>query len=167
MDFRVAHVFSGIDRAAYEKLYFDESFNVALCRSVKLDRTLVSFDDQDGVLKRRVRVRANRQLPRPVAKILGAEYIEYTEHLEYRWGSFRGTWRTISAVLPDKVETQGLFRFEDSVAGVQRIVEGTVRVKIFGVGGLVEKGVVEDVRTSYDNAARFTREWIAGHKPSA
>ncbi len=163
MKFRVEHLMKDISLANYEKLYFDEEFNTALCKAVKLSRTLDKRDLKDGFLKRSVRVGPEREIPAPVAKILGASRIEYTEHLEYKMGSNKGTWKTVSSIMTDKVESSGTFEFKEHKGGVQRIVEGDIRVKIFGVGGIVEKFIVADVEKSYADAAQFTQKWISDH----
>ena len=163
MHFSVQHSFSDLTLPDYEKLYFDEAFNIALCQNVNLQRTLVSRDDQNGLLRRSVRVKAARELPAAIAKVLGSSSIEYTEHLEYRWGFYQGAWYTVSAILPEKIDTRGSFRFSQNGASVMRVLEGDVKVKIFGIGGLVEKGVVLDIERSYDDAAKFTTSWIRNH----
>lgn len=162
MKFKVEHAFSGISLADYEKLYFDEDFNVALCKAVELDRELIEREQKGSHLRRVVRVAPRgREIPGPVAKVLGADRIEYTEHLDYDFGTYRGTWKTISSVLPDKVESGGTFAFQAAGDGVKRILEGEVKVKIFGVGGMIERFIVADVEKSYDQAAGFTRDWLA------
>ncbi len=92
-----------------------------------------------------------------------ADRIEYEEHLNYKWGSFEGTWETIPSVLKNKVETKGRMGFKAVGNGVQRWSEGEIKVKIMGVGGVAEKFIVSDVEKSYDDAAAFTQKWITEH----
>lgn len=164
MKFQVEHRFSGLTLAEYEKLYFDEAFNQALCDTVGLQRVLVSLDDDGKRIRRSVRVAPDREVPAPVAKVIGAVKLEYTETVEYVWGSGRGTWTTTPQVLPDKVKSSGDFRFTASGSDVLRAVSGEIEVKIFGLGGLVEKFIVADVEKSYDKAAEFTRNWLASKR---
>jgi hypothetical protein len=167
MKFKAEHVIPGIELPAYEKLYFDEPFNVALCAATGLGRTLVSLETKDGVLRRAVKVSPARELPGPVAKIIGSGSFEYTEFLEYRLGSNAGTWRTETALLKDKIQSSGTFSFAAAPGGVRRVVEGEVKVKIFGLGGVIETFVVADVERSYGKAAEFTRGWIEQGKAGA
>ena len=160
MKFRVQHSFSNISMAEYEKLYFDEDFNTALCTAVKLARTLVSREVKGGHISRVVTVGADREIPAFAAKLLGSNRIEYTEHLEYDFGSGRGTWKTKSSLLTDKVNCHGTIAFSESGSKVTRVVDGDIKVKIFGVGGVVEKFIVADIEKSYDRAAAFTQDWI-------
>jgi hypothetical protein len=162
MKFRCSHTFTGIDLPAYEQLYFDEAFNTALCQAVGLQRTLVSRTQDGNRIQRVVKVAPDRQVPGPVAKVLGGARIEYTEHVDYTLGSGRGTWRTVSSLLTDKVKSAGTMAFAARSGGVERTVDGEIEVKIMLVGGTVEKFIVEDVEQSYSKAAEFTRKWLAG-----
>lgn len=164
MKFQVEHRFDGLSVAEYEKIYFDEAFNESLCKTVGLTRTLVSLDDDGKRIRRVVRVAPDREVPAPVAKVVGSNKLEYTETVEYVWGSGRGTWTTTPQVMADKVKSSGDFRFAASGSGVTRTVGGEIEVKIFGLGGLVEKFIVADVEKSYDKAAEFTRSWLSSKR---
>lgn len=163
MKFKCEHRFAGLTQAQYEDLYFDEEFNIALCKEVGLARTLLRREIQAGKLRRDVKVGADREIPPAAAKILGASKIEYTETVDYTMGSFRGTWSTLSSVMTDKVDSRGTFAFQTSGDGVNRVIEGDVTVKIPFVGGVVEKFIIADVEKSYEKAAEFTRRWLSSH----
>ncbi len=161
MQFQVEHRFSGITLADYEKLYFDEAFNEALCQTVKLERTLVKLDHQGEKLHRQVRVSPDRELPAPAAKVIGSSKIVYVEHCDYTFGSFRGTWKTISGIMPDKIASNGTFSFRQDGNAVVRRVDGSVSVSVnFMINSLIEKGIIADVEKSYQQAADFTQRWI-------
>lgn len=164
MKFACEHRFDGISLADYEKLYFDEGFNAALCQAVGLQRTPLKFEDQPERVHREVKVAPDRQIPGPVAKVLGGARIEYTEIVDYSKPSHRGTWKTVSSLLTDKVDAKGNLTFRAEGSGVVRVVDGEIKVGIFGLGGVVEKFIVEDVEKSYERAAEFTRKWIAEHR---
>lgn len=160
MRFKVEHRFRGISLKDFEGLYFDEAFNEALCKQVKLQRTLVARTVQGGKLHREVRVAAEREIPPAAAKILGGARLEYTEHLDYAVGSNRGTWKTISSLMTDKVDSAGTFSFREEGGQVVRTVEGDVTVKIMLVGKVVEQFIAADVEKSYAQAAEFMQKWI-------
>lgn len=161
MRFEVEHRFTGITVADYEKLYFDEAFNEALCQSVKLERTLVKLDQQGPKLHRQVKVSPDRELPAPAAKVIGTTKIVYVEHCDYAFGSFRGTWKTISGIMPDKIASSGTFSFRQEGNAVVRRVDGDVKVNVnFMLNPMIEKGILSDVEKSYQQAAEFTQRWI-------
>lgn len=167
MKFSVEHVMQGVSLLEYETLYFDEDFNVALCQSVSLQRELLERTLQDNHIHRAVRVGAQREIPKPVAKILGSDRIEYVEHVEYTMGSFFGHWHTISSLLTDKITSEGTFKFVAEGHNVKRIVDGEVCVKIFGLGSVIEKHIIADVEQSYAQAAAFTNRWLQSHAHTA
>ena len=164
MKFAIADTFQGISLTAYEALYFAEDFNVALCLELSLERSLVEFSFKDGMLRRVTQVVPSRDIPGPVAALMGGGRLEYTEHVEYRAGSMRGTWKTVPSLMRDKVDSHGTFQFAAEGDAVVRRIEGEVKVKVFGIGGVVERFVVADVERSYADASTFTRGWLSkGH----
>lgn len=167
MKFKCDHRFRNITLAQYEALYFDEAFNEALCKSVNLQRTVLKLDRSPQRIHREVKVSPDRDVPAPVAKIIGSSKLEYTEHVDYTFGSFHGTWVTISSVLTDKVDTRGTMAFSADGTGVRRVIDGDINVKIFAVGGIIEKFIVADVEKSFENAAAFTQKWIDDGKLGA
>ena len=160
MKFRVEHTFRGISLETYEKLYFDEPFNVALCEAVKLARSVIKLENDDKTFHRIVKVGPDRDIPKPVAKVLKADRIEYEEHNTYTFGTYKGEWKTIPMMLANKVKSAGTYSFTQKGDDVLRIVEGDIDIKILGVGGMIEKFICADVERSYDDAARFTQQWI-------
>jgi hypothetical protein len=164
MKFKAEHTFRGIDLPTYEKLYFDEPFNMALCKATGLDRSLEKLDTQGQNVVRAVKVSPQREIPAPVAKALGGAKLEYVEHMDYERGKYLGRWRTEPFVLKDKILSSGTVQFSAVPGGVRRTVEGDVTVKIFGLGGIIERFVVSDVEKSYAKAAEFTQSWIDAKK---
>jgi hypothetical protein len=160
-------VLRDVDLGGYEALYFDEPFQTALGEAVKIDRELLRLDRGSARIVRHVRVQPEREIPAPVAKLLGGRRLAYTEELEYDIGHYHGTWRIVPAVLADKIVIGGTLDFEAVPGGVRRVLAGVIDVTLFGLGGLVEKVVVSNVEKSYGDAAAFTARWIAAGGPFA
>ncbi|HEY2511332.1 MAG TPA: DUF2505 family protein [Polyangiaceae bacterium] len=161
MKFAVDHDFQGISPADYEALYFDEPFAIALCEKVKLGRTLLRLDRTEGRLVRHVRCEPVRDIPGPIAKLLGDKRFSYVEELEFELGKLHGRWRVVPNIATDKVDAKGTLEFRAIPGGVKRLVAGEIKVSVFGIGGLVEKFVVAEVEKSYADAAVFTRDYLA------
>jgi len=161
MKFRAEHRFGPVSLADFEAIYFDEAFNVALCQSVRLQRTLVAREVAGGKIHRVVKVAPERQIPPAAAKVLGGARIEYTETIDYTFGSGRLSWTIASSLMTDKVDSRGVVLLSEAGGMVVRAVEGEITVKLAFVGGVVEKFIVDDVVKSYDNAAEFTRNWLS------
>lgn len=161
MKFRAEQQIESITLSDYETLYFDETFNEALCEHVRLSRRVRKHDHDGGHLVREVTVSPDREIPAPMAKILGASRFEYTECLEYDMGQYRATWKVIPSLMPEKVDCHGTLEFKEADGGVLRIVQGHVKVKVFGIGGVIERFIVADVERSYEKASQFANRWIA------
>ncbi len=161
MKFKSEYTFRGIDLNDYEKLYFNEDFNIELCATLKLARELVDLKADDNQIVRVVKVGPDRTLPGPVAKIVGSDRIDYEEHIRYTFGSYKADWHTVSSVMTDKIDSRGTVEFKKAGSdGVTRIVSGEIKVKIFGVGKVVEKVIVAETEKSYADAGGFTQAWI-------
>jgi hypothetical protein len=67
----------------------------------------------------------------------------------------------IPHVASSKIQTDGeLWVEERGEKKVERIVRVDNRVKVFGVGRLVEELIEKQTRDNYDKAATFTNQWI-------
>jgi hypothetical protein len=164
MKFDIEHTFA-VSAADYEKLYFDEPFQKALCDAVKLGREVLKFERNGDKIIRHVRVAPARELPAPVAKVLGGKAFSYVEELEFEAGKGRGKWRTVPNIFPEKVVTDGTIEFVAvGPSSCKRIVRGEIEVKVFGIGGIIERFVGGEVEKSYGDAAAFTSKWIAENK---
>lgn len=156
MNFDVSHHIPGMDVAAFERLYFDEPFNAAMCHALGLGRRLLRLEAQGDRILREVEVTPDRQMPAVMRKVLGDRAIAYTETMEYTMGEGQGTWRTASNLMADKITSDGsLYVRAAAGGGVERRVTGHVTVSIFGLGKAIEKLIVADVIDSYKRAAAF------------
>jgi len=160
MKFEIAHTFdTTLDE--YAEIYFDEAFGFASCEAVNIGRKLLKLEKSPERIVRQVRCEPSRELPAPIAKLLGGGGFSYVDDVEYDPRTRKGKWRIVPSIAPDKVESTGTFEFVPDGAGKRRIIRGDINVKVFGLGGIIEKFVVGDVEKSYEKAAAFTREWIA------
>jgi hypothetical protein len=137
MKFRIEHVLRGIDIAGYEQLYFDEPFQTALGEAVKIDRKLLRLDRGPERIVRHVRVQPQREIPAPVAKLLGGMRLAYIEELEYELGRYHGTWHIVPPA--NKIVISGTLDFEAVAGGVKRVLAGEIDAALFGLRGLVSQ----------------------------
>jgi hypothetical protein len=159
-DLFIEHTFAA-SPADYARLYFDESFSIALAEGVRIGRTLLRLDRDGPRLIRHVRCEPVRDLPAPVAKLLAGRAFHYREEIEFDLDANAGRWRVVPSVVPDKVDASGTLVFTPEGSGVRRTVRGGVSIGLFGVGALVERFVVAEVVRSYEDAATCTRRLLA------
>ena len=102
-------------------------------------------------------------LPRPqtARKILG-ETTSYVEDGRFDPKSKRFTVEVIPKMGGDKIKTRVSMWVEPrGDKKIERIVEVDNEVKVFGVGKILEAFIEKQTRSSYDQAATFTNQWIA------
>jgi hypothetical protein len=155
---------------AFWRLFLDESYNHALFRDyLKFPRWEVVHSDVQGeVLHRTVEVEPFvGDLPGAIKKVVG-ENISYKEIGELDRTKNSYSLKVVPARLADKLKVSGVQSTEPVDGGMscKRIFVATVEVKIFGVGGLIEKRVLSDLQRSYDLSAKFTNRYIHEHNLS-
>jgi hypothetical protein len=160
MKLLITDTFPGITVSDYEALYFDEAFTIALAEAVKIGRTLLRLDRAPDRVVRHVRCEPIRDIPGPVAMVLGGRRFAYAEEIDFRLGEGEGAWRVVPNVAADKVRAEGTLHFELADGGVRRIVRGEVSIPLLGIGGLLERVVVAEVEKSYEQASAFTRKYL-------
>ncbi len=160
MKLSIEHTFA-LSPADYATLYFDETFSAELCAAVKIGRTVLRLERTPERLVRHVRCEPVREVPAPLAKLLDGHRFHYVEELEFDLVAFRGRWRVVPSLLPQKVAASGAHDFEDAGGKTRRVVRGDVSVSVFGIGGIVERFVVGEVERSYNDAFAFTQKYLS------
>ena len=161
MKIDVAHTFKNITLEKYVALFFDDAFNEAMKPVADLkERVTLEKKEVDGKIVRKVRVVPTRNFPGPVKKIMGDGELSYIEDNSFDPKTHVLDWNSKVSVLTDKIKMSGKIYFKEVPGGVERRVTGDAVVSVFGVGGMIEKVVVDNIRETYDNIARFTQKWI-------
>ena len=161
MKFKADHLIDGITVEQYREMYFEDAFNDAMCVAVNLIRKPIKMERSGSKIVRHVHVEPQgREIPAPVAKLLGQSRFGYVEELEFDFSLNEGVWRTIPALIPEKVTTGGTLRFVGEGSATRRIVHGDIEVRMFGIGGIVERFICSDAEKSYADAAEFSRRWV-------
>ena len=161
MRLTIEHVFEGIDVGDYEQLYFDERFNDALGKELKLGRHLVRLDRTDTRIIRHVAYEPAREAGHAIEHAYGNNRASFIEELDYDLTTRRGTWQTIPNRWADRVRNAGTIELAHTPAGTRRTVQGEVKVSAFGFGKIVERMVVAEIEKSYTATTAFTRAWLA------
>ena len=149
------------------QVFFDEPFNVALYDHLGIERQLLRLDrsgsDEEPVVEREQILKPSRDLPAIMAKFVKGA-LEYRERAALRGNIMRV--ENIPSVLPDKLQSNGIFRVEalggDS-ARTNRIWDGELTCSVPLVGKKIEERIVDEVRSDYRRATAFTRTWLTDH----
>lgn len=159
MKFAIEQRWDRVTPVEYEAVFFDEAFSDALGAALGLGRTLLRLDRTPTRIVRHVRCTPARARDSEAAQVLD-ERAAFVEELDFDRRSGRGAWRTVPSVFADRVTNAGTLTLEAVPGGVRCVVDGEVRVRMFGFGRVVERKIVAEIENHYRKAAQFTAEWL-------
>jgi Protein of unknown function (DUF2505) len=117
---------------------------VHLKERVMLERALLP----NGHERMRVRVVPHVGLPGPIAKLLEGAEISYDEITVFDAQGRRAA-LTIESPAGDTVQVRGEVRLLAEPNGVRLLFDGEAHVKVFGLGGLIERFMVAEIKRRY------------------
>jgi hypothetical protein len=127
---------------------------------------LLSQEESDGVLRRRVRYtpRAEEKIPSFGRGIITPEMLIWTEHSAFHRAAHRIDYR-IEPNLPgkwkDRFESTGSFLYRAAGHGVERTIEGEVIVHVPLLGKIVERMLVKELTHSFSIESEVLTAWLA------
>jgi len=123
---------------------------------------------QEGdVLHRRLRVIPDVEIPGAVRKVIQKqlgddEEIAYEEIQANRLDRYERLWEAKMPFMTDKIRSQGKLEIEPiDDHHCRMILTGNVDVKVFGVGGMIEKLIVNETEKSYSRFPEVVERWNA------
>lgn len=164
MKFICTNVFNTDAETYWTKIFFDPDYNSGLYLEglgFKGFEVLEITGEPGGDRTRRMKTEPKTQTPAVVEKLIGGS-ITYSEvgRLDAKTGKW--TYAITTSKLSDKIKISGTLWVEPrGDRKIERFCEIDIEVKVFGVGGTIEKFVAETTRESYEKTGRFTNAWIA------
>ncbi len=162
----IAHEFDCSVETFWERLFFVDEYITALFREgLKFARwdIVERYDTPDGLVRVVEAVPPVRELPAPIQKVM-KQGAGYTERGEYFRSQSLFKVQATPKSLADKVTVTGEMRVAPlGEQRCRRTYDAHVEARIFGIGGLVENKVLDDLVKSYDKSAEFTRRWLLDH----
>jgi hypothetical protein len=148
---------------AFEAVFFDEDFNIALGAALQMGRRLKRFDRTPQRIVRHVVYEPKHAAGSP-AESIGTSLRAFVEELDYDVLAHRGTWRTVPNAFADRFRNTGTLEVVMRGAEVHRIVRAEISVRLFGLGGRVERIVAAEIEKSYERSTSFMLEWLRGKR---
>jgi hypothetical protein len=149
---------------AFWALYFDPDFTVRLHLD-HLGSTSAEVVSQEGDLTnglvRTLRYGQRPNMPGPVRKIFGEEVIT-TEVSTYDPATTTTTFTMTPGTMADKTQIEGRIALAREGGGATETFLLDARVKIFGVGPIVERFIEAQARDMQDKAVDFMRGELGG-----
>lgn len=162
-DVRIEGIYNCNVDTVWDKLFFDQDYNQRLYKdALKFpEYEQVKFEETDSQIIRHTEVTPDLgPMPGPLKKVLG-DGLGYREEGVFDKKTKRYKIKIIPNKLTDKVTITGEMWMEPAGEGkCNRIFTCTVKAKIFGVGGMLEKKTIEDMQKSYKTGGEFTNEYL-------
>jgi hypothetical protein len=119
---------------------------------------------QEGTVRRReMAVTPKLDIPAAVAKVLGPK-LGYTEKGAYEETKEQWTYKMVLNVLTEKILIGGEVTIEPlGDDRCTRVSKMWVEVKVFGIGGLIEKAAEKNMRDGWDRSAQWINGWLAAN----
>ncbi|HEX9620376.1 MAG TPA: DUF2505 family protein [Polyangiaceae bacterium] len=160
----IEHIFNCSEDTFWEKLFFTEEYNRRLfLEALRFPSfNLATSEDRGDTIFRVVEVVPRLpDLPTAIKKVVG-DNVAYREEGTFDKKTRRYKIRVVPSRLADKLSIAGeLYTEPYGDNGCKRRFTAEVSASIFGIGGLLEKRIAEDLEKSYEVGARFTNSYVA------
>jgi hypothetical protein len=160
MRFDLAHHLRRVTPFRCAELFFDARFAQAT-NAVASVKSLEEMERrEDGArLHRRIRVVPDRAVPAPLAALL-REDVAFIEDSVFDRDALTVEWRCKSSVWSDRLDLSGTTTFRTEGDGVERRIVGELHVRAPGVGGMIERLLVSDMKATHGRIALLAQRWI-------
>lgn len=164
MHFTIEHTIP-MGREEYWRILHDREFEAFQARELKLKAyDEISATQEGDVVRRRVRVKPQAQLPETIKKLLASyinpDEIGYEEEQEKYLKDYYLKFRIHPPIFADRVRIAGVFSLQElDSSRCLRLLEGDIEISLFGIGRIVEKFILEELRRTYDKIPDIVRRW--------
>lgn len=150
-----------VDYPRFRQVYFSEQFNREIVRAVNLQErtTTEHVIARDGKERMRVRIVPKVALPGMILKLLENNPISYDEITVFDPATRRASF-AIETPAGEIVQVTGQAHLLDDGDGVRLRFEGDARVRLLGVGGMIERFLVKEVTERYAQVERALQHFI-------
>jgi hypothetical protein len=164
MRFSIEHILP-ISREEYWRILHTPEFEAFQAEKLGLkEYREIARKEENGVVYRQIQVVPRVEIPETALKIvrgyLKDREIGYIEHQEKYPDQFFLKFRIEPPVLKDKIRVEGTFSLlPDTEETCLRTLEGEVTVQLLGVGKIVERFVVDELKRVYDRIPQVIKEY--------
>jgi hypothetical protein len=145
----------------FARVFANQAFQAEVARRVKLKSEQILLEEDRGdVYYREVLQIPNRDLPAVIKKVVGASQLSYTNKSVWHKREHRLHYHVVPSIKADRITIAGTMWLEPRAAGSLRVCELEVQVRVFGVGPLLEKLILDDVKQAQDDLARLINELL-------
>lgn len=144
-------------------IFFDDAFNKELCQALSLkEHQILSFHEDDKVLKISRRYITNREVPSAIKRMTGATTLGYTTHEVFDKERAVLDWTFTPLVFEEDVKGKGQIVSEALPGGrVRRSFTGLIDADVPFIGAKLEQRLVDVITESFQKGSAIMRQWAA------
>ncbi|TXD37215.1 DUF2505 family protein [Lujinxingia vulgaris] len=159
MKFTMTHRFDCPAELLWD-IFDDPEFDRRLEEATGVRREVLDSATEGAVETKRLRCVSLKEMPAVMSKALGTESFEFeqTNALDRQKGEM--VWKVKPAVLADRIDAQGVTKVAPEGSSCVRTIEGEIVIRIPLVGKKMEGKLTENIKSSYEEAARIAREMV-------
>jgi hypothetical protein len=161
MRFTVEMMTRGVDYARYRRAYFSEAFDRYVVDAANLlERTLLEqVTLPDGKERRRMRIVPRIELPSLLLQIMRGHRVQYEEVMLFD-PLTRSAQLEVHTVAGDRVQVRADAQFIEQPEGVLMRIQCDAQVKLFAVGGAIERHLASEVTQRYALVERALQRFL-------
>lgn len=161
MDFEISHRF-GADLDEVARVLLDADYQQSLSGVGALSerRVLDQREMADGSVRRRVRCVLRMDVAGTIRKFLGNADPAWVEDALWYPEKHLWEWRIVPEVGAELLTSHGWITLRGRDGTTERLVAGTVRVRVPLYGGRVEGIIVDGLRRAYEEEALHLAAWL-------
>lgn len=165
---RIEHTYDCSAEVFWDQLFLDDEYNRKLFVGELHFSTwrVIRLEERGAELHRVIEATPPLgNLPSAIERLL-SDGLGYEEHGVLDRASQRYRLEVKPRSLASKLTIQGELTTQPlSERSCRRIYVAKVEARVFGVGGMLEQRLLDDIEKSYNKAAVFTNRWIAERLP--
>lgn len=160
MRFDLAYRLRRVTPSRCAELFFDARFGQAT-KAVAGAKSLEEMDrrEEGTRVHRRIRVVPDRAVPAPLRALLREE-VAFIEDSVFDRDSLTVEWRSTVSVWSDRFDFSGRTTFRVEGDEVERRLVGEVSVRASGLGGMIERLLVGDMKETHGRITLVAQRWI-------
>ncbi|MBM4367693.1 MAG: DUF2505 family protein [Deltaproteobacteria bacterium] len=159
MDFTVTQRFA-CSPAHYWSKTRGAEFDAAVAQEAEVTAQNVEARRDGDRLFERVAIKHITPMTPVAQKAFGKTHLEYTQEIETDDASFSTRWKIVPAFFSDRVVCKGDSVVRGTPQGCERVIRGSIEVRIPLVGGVIERQIGDQIQRSYSRAEPVIRRFV-------
>lgn len=150
-----------VDFERFRTVYYSEAFNNEVVAAVNLKERTIREQQTlpDGKERMRTYIVPRVDLPGVISKLVGDTMIAYEELTIYDPATRHAT-VDVSSAGGDLIKVHATSQFTEQPDGIHTHIEIQVDVKIFGIGGMIERFIAAETKKRYDTVELTLQKFV-------